>query len=220
MVLIRPRIDLPARTMTVAAPGMQDLVLPLDQESETCSDASSSCSGSSSEARVCSDRVRVVHVSARADEWFSTFLGTPCELRRYLGSGSEATRHAHFDGPPQPLLLSNESPFLLINSASVRLVNEWIRSDEHEASLGRSVNDASGTARPHKIVPAACFRANIELGSEDEGALLPFIEDEVDLIRIGWNVFQALGPCRRCLMVSIDQVSWLRMYRPCYNQDR
>lgn len=186
MVLIRPRIDVDQSVMLVSAPGMQDLVLSLD-------DAASTDGVACASARVCSDTVEASHVSRDADEWFSTFLDTPCELRRHQSTAGTG-RHAHFNGPPQPLLLSNESPFLLISAASTRRVNEWISLDSDE--------DVGAQLKP---VLSACFRANFELSDD----LPPFSEDEFGLICIGEAFFQVLGPCRRCLMVSIDQVRLL-----------
>ncbi|KAI9024729.1 molybdenum cofactor sulfurase [Hyaloraphidium curvatum] len=187
MVLIRPSVDLVAGILRVTAPGMPDLVLPLPRP--TSFDASS-------EARVCGDTVPVAHVSAAADEWFTSFLGTPCELQRYIAEPSSgSSRHAHFDGPPLPLLLSNESPFLLISSSSTRKVNEWIAADT-----------------THAAIPSACFRANLELADSD--GVPPFFEDDVDLFRIGDQVFQVLGACRRCLMVSINQDTGTKTTEP------
>ncbi|ORY80683.1 pyridoxal phosphate-dependent transferase, partial [Leucosporidium creatinivorum] len=194
MVLIHPHIDLSRQTLTITAPEMHDLILPLTPPPTSCSP--------SSEAQLCGDTVSVTHVSSTADEWFSTFLGTSCELHRFASSSSPDTpsRHGQFDGPPQPLLLSNESPFLLISSSSTRQLNEWIKSETH--------------APP---IQAACFRANFQLSEgegENAGGVEPFFEDRIDLIRIGGEFFQALGPCRRCLMVSIDQDTGLKTSEP------
>lgn len=169
MVLIRPRVCLRTCTLTLSAPGQQDLGLPLDQVDEL----------DEARAKMCGESVAVVHVDDAADAWLSRFLGVACELRRHTGDSAR-----HSEGGAAPLLLSNESPFLLISSSSTGQVNEWI------AQRGE-----------HAPVPSACFRANIELDGST-----PFSEDEIDLLRIGDEIFQTLGACRRCLMVSINQV--------------
>lgn len=151
---------------------------------------------------LCGSAVSSIRVSSIADAWFTCFLNAPStsssaasgpgpvELRR-LPPGS--SRHAHFDssGPPLPIRLSNESPFLLVTSESLKAVNEWIERD-------------SGT-KQEKEVKAASFRPNIVI--EGEGSDLPaFWEDGVDELRLGGEVFATLGRCRRCLMVAVDQV--------------
>lgn len=196
MVLIRPRIDRAKNEMTVSAPGMIDLVVDMSRASDS-TDGKAATTAATCDTRVCGDVVTVTHVSADADEWFSTFLNHPCELHRVADSSDSgdptgrARRHAHShsstSGPPQPLLLSNESPFLLISASSVQRVNDWVAQET-----------------THQAVLAACFRANFEISGSDD--LAPFAEDDVEFVKIGRHVFQALGPCRRCLMVSINQV--------------
>lgn len=96
------------------------------------------------------------------------------------------------------ILLSNESPILAINMASLRALN-------------REIADRGG-----KTVSAAVFRANIVLDSAhsaashtfDEGDCdgdLAYAEDNWSLMRIGQQEFKMLGSCRRCHMVCINQ---------------
>ncbi|KAK7923129.1 MOSC N-terminal beta barrel domain-containing protein [Apiospora marii] len=86
------------------------------------------------------------------------------------------------------MLLSNESPLLAINTASLRVLNMEIRK------------------RGGKSVSADVFRANIVLdspGQEDD--LLAYTEDHWSALTIGNYRFQMLGSCRRCHMVCIHQ---------------
>lgn len=90
------------------------------------------------------------------------------------------------DGKLQrPILLSNESPILLINGASVGAVNREI--------AGRSGKPAD----------ARVFRANIVVSSNNDDR--PYTEDDWSSIRIGQQEFTMLGSCRRCHMICIDQ---------------
>ncbi|KIL94685.1 hypothetical protein FAVG1_01616 [Fusarium avenaceum] len=86
------------------------------------------------------------------------------------------------------ILLSNESPILMIHSSSVDALNEEISSRG-----GRPVVEKS-------------FRANIVLeetaGSKPQ---LAFSEDSWDSMHIGRQNFKLMGACRRCQMVCIDQ---------------
>ncbi|KAJ7356811.1 molybdenum cofactor sulfurase [Mycena albidolilacea] len=188
MALIRPWVDLDRRKLVVSAPGMTDLVLPLDRSD-----------GDTISANVCSDIVAVTSLGGAADKWFSTFLDIQCTLRRLSGG---ASRHAHFDRATGsvPILLSNESPFLLISRPSVDQVNEWIR-------------EGSGNSGVEDPVHPACFRANFLL-APSMSPLVPFFEDTVDLLRIGTETFQVLARCRRCLMVCVNQKTGCKTKEP------
>ncbi|KAJ4397124.1 hypothetical protein N0V93_001348 [Gnomoniopsis smithogilvyi] len=85
------------------------------------------------------------------------------------------------------ILLSNESPILAINMASLRALN-------------KEIIERGGTQ-----VFAAVFRANIVLDSRDENMDLAYAEDNWSSIRIGQLDFKMLGSCRRCHMVCINQ---------------
>ncbi|KAJ7693541.1 pyridoxal phosphate-dependent transferase [Mycena rosella] len=189
MALVQPSVDLARQTLVVRAPGMPDLVLSLDPPEEEDAMA----------ANVCSDAVAVSSSGGIAHEWFSSFLGVQCTLHRLSGG---ASRHAHFDRTTSsvPILLSNESPFLLISKSSVDQVNEWISED-------------SAGAAPEDPVHPACFRANFLL-TASAAPLQPFFEDAVDILRIGTETFQVLARCRRCLMVCVDQTTGCKTKEP------
>ncbi|SGY67721.1 BQ5605_C004g02801 [Microbotryum silenes-dioicae] len=202
MVLIRPRIDLITRRLHITAADMPALNLPLDEPT---------CDASTREAQLCGDLVSTQHVDADLDRWFSTFLGLECQLRRFPSGSTTSSRHAHFEGPPRPLLLSNESPFLLISSSSTKRVNEWISNESGHSSTSPTP------------ISSACFRANFELttsnaepsrADDEDIDLPPFFEDSIDLLRIGDEFFQALGACRRCLMIGVNQETGIKTNVP------
>ncbi|KAF4449638.1 putative molybdenum cofactor sulfurase HxB protein [Fusarium austroafricanum] len=89
---------------------------------------------------------------------------------------------------PAKILLSNESPILMIHSSSVDALNREIAS------------------RGGKPVEEKSFRANIVLeqvhGSKAQPA---FSEDSWGSMHIGHQNFKLLGACRRCQMLCIDQ---------------
>lgn len=103
-----------------------------------------------------------------------------------------------FPAPPSPpdsdtegsterrILLSNESPILAINLASLDALNEQI------------------TLSGGKPVSADVFRANIVIGSPPTG-VTPYVEDTWSTLKIGNQHFEMLGSCRRCHMVCINQ---------------
>lgn len=92
------------------------------------------------------------------------------------------------------LLLANESPILMIHSASVEALNAEIES------------------RGGLPVPEASFRANIVLEglpglnvSQQQQPKRAFEEDFWKRVQIGTQNFMLLGACRRCHMVCVDQ---------------
>ncbi|KAF0638322.1 hypothetical protein FPSE5266_09064 [Fusarium pseudograminearum] len=86
------------------------------------------------------------------------------------------------------ILLSNESPILMIHSSSVDALNQDI------------------TRRGGNPAEDKSFRANIVLGrAPGFKALSAFSEDSWDSVHIGLQSFKLMGACRRCQMVCIDQ---------------
>ncbi|KAG6002185.1 hypothetical protein E4U21_003406 [Claviceps maximensis] len=98
------------------------------------------------------------------------------------------------------ILLSNESPILLVNSSSVDALNEEI-----VRRGGVGVSDSS-------------YRANVVVEptvvSRESFQDLAYSEDTWKKIRIGQHEFQLLGSCRRCQMVCVDQVTGTRRQEP------
>lgn len=92
------------------------------------------------------------------------------------------------------ILLANESPILMIHTASIDALN-------------RDIVAAGGEA-----VSAASFRANVIVSNSDDGAA--WSEDEWREMRIGASRFSVLAPCRRCQMVCVDQDTGDRRQEP------
>ncbi|KAG0665368.1 hypothetical protein C6P46_006815 [Rhodotorula mucilaginosa] len=150
----------------------------------------------------------------------------PVELHR-LPNGS--ARHAHFDGlgaaaagPPLPLRLSNESPFLLVSEESLGALNEWISEGNDTVARSSSTGDVS-RAPTSPRVRAHSFRPNLVVGNGDSTSipLAPFWEEHIDQFSISRDgldgssqSFSPLGKCRRCLMVAIDQNTGERTAEP------
>jgi molybdenum cofactor sulfurtransferase len=182
---------------------------------------------------VCGDKVTVqVYSSPSISAFFSTFLNVPCTLARfspYTAPRYWKSRRApgqcendytstsmpgsfprrlstHSVHPHTPILLSNESPMLLISRSSVNRVNDTIK--------------AAGKSGLRKTVAIDVFRANIivtesllpsiSLGMAEQ----PFIEDTWSGFQIGPYMFDVLGSCERCQMVCIDQLTGERSEEP------
>lgn len=177
-------------------------------------------------SRVCGDAIVAhTYAKKEVAEFFSTILGVPCFLARFPAGGSGISmRHskAHlakhqqpqpmilpgsFPGPltppdsdsevqKRPILLSNESPILVINKVSLD-------------SLNSEILRTGG-----KPAPAAVFRANIMLASSNLEAQKPYAEDDWKTLRIGSHTFEMLGSCRRCHMICVDQETAERGQEP------
>ncbi|KAH8700258.1 putative molybdenum cofactor sulfurase protein [Talaromyces proteolyticus] len=206
--------------------------------------------------RVCGDKIVMeIYSSPRISAFFSGFLGVPCTLARASHSltprrakmasinhvlrntmpGSYPPEAGHFSEDSirnaNPILLSNESPILLISRSSVNRLNEHIK-----------VNTKSGFINANKAVAADVFRANIivaenlytshcHLSIDRSSASLqhqqlqrpsiltseqPYIEDTWSSFTIGPRElsFDVLGSCERCQMVCVNQATAERHEEP------
>ncbi|KAI8602205.1 pyridoxal phosphate-dependent transferase [Dissophora ornata] len=174
-----------------------------------------------SSSRVCGDCTSVVHYTApEINEWFSRFLGKPCRLARQpvasqdpskesTASGSSRFVKSHLNAPAgAPILLSNESPFLLIADKSVERVRDWVdEQDQGQGAVRRLANLSEDLDKKlrHDLTSDS-FRANFVTKGQQAG----FEEDHWARIQIGEQVFDILGPCRRCHMVTIDQATAMK----------
>ena len=95
-----------------------------------------------------------------------------------------------------PILLANESPILLVHTASVDSLNETLR---------------------RHVLPTQ-FRPNIVVGPPDGTAALPaFAEESWQRLTLGSpeaGDFRVMGRCFRCQMVCVDQESGMRGEEP------
>ncbi|TLD26632.1 hypothetical protein PspLS_04854 [Pyricularia sp. CBS 133598] len=121
----------------------------------------------------------------------------------YNGSGMTKDLSLTYD-TSQHILLSNESPILLINLASVDALNQEIKSRK-------------GSTAVH--IPASAFRANIVLrwaddSRPDSAQGLAYAEERWKGLTIGKQAYTMLGACRRCQMVCVDQDTGFRGDEP------
>ena len=209
MALLRPSIDLKSDLLRIhyAAdlPGLPDEIsVSLTHDSKISNNAELTTSGI--DAEVCGQEVPMnTYQSEAFARFFSTVLGTPCTLARFRQPEScPSGRHskAHLapiaaSSVPRPILLSNESPMLVITRSSVNRLNEQIKFADGKAAT------------------ASVFRANIVLTEDhpglDSGLEQPYAEDDWRYLKIGEAsrevTLDVLGGCRRCQMVCIDQAT-------------
>jgi len=225
MALLRPSIDLDQGVLQVTCAGgstsSQSISVPLSLDPTPFADSSNMIPKA---ATVCGDSIDAqTYQSPAITEFFTQTLGVACMLARFPASNSRQlqTRHskAHLqpyqtrqipgafpdpavaDAPsiPRPILLSNESPILVISRPSINRLNEQIKLNGGKA------------------VHAAVFRANIVVAESETtppGTEQPYAEDSWRMMQVGRQMLQILGSCRRCQMVCINQETALRSEEP------
>ncbi|OJD32433.1 molybdenum cofactor sulfurase [Diplodia corticola] len=227
MALIRPSIDLEQGCLRVRLSGSassdtaSEICVPLSADPSYFAGPNGHKSAIST--RVCGDMVAAQRYSSdRVSGFFSQALGVDCTLARFPAAGGTgaSARHAkaHLQQPrgpaqaqmpgafpdthghvPRPILLSNESPILVISRSSVNRLNEQIK------------------AGGGKAAEAEVFRANVVVAERlysRPGSEQPYAEDSWRAMAVGQQRFQLLGACRRCQMVCIDQQSGTKNEEP------
>lgn len=135
---------------------------------------------------VWTDRCGAVSAGPDAAEWFSSLLGSPCELVRQPNAGVRQVDR-RFAEEGDRVAFADGFPFLLISQASVKELN----------------------VRLVEPVPADRFRANIIIDGCEAHA-----EDRWAEITIGEVGFRVAKPCARCVVVTTDQKSGGRSPEP------
>jgi molybdenum cofactor sulfurtransferase len=221
MTLLRPTIDIERNVLRVRNDSLEsngtEIEVPLTTNLGDFTTAGVCPSLSSRPSRVCGDSIIAqVYNSSAIATFFTEALNVPCTLARFPPKSSIRHAKAHlqqhqrvaqlrnmpgaFPNPsPRRILLSNESPILLVSRSSVNRLNEQVKTNGGKA------------------VYADVFRANIvvaenrSLPLQDEQ---PYVEDTWDQLQIGHSNFQVLGSCRRCQMVCIDQFTASKSEEP------
>lgn len=187
MALIRPIVDLTTDTLSVSihhSPSVSPLLIPLSSTSSDLYTVKPSAS------RVCGDKITALtYSSPHIIDFFSAAVGVPCTLARFpagLGSGGrrfkphlakeqrvmQENMQDRCTREETPILLSNESPILIINRSSVEELNMLI-----------------GCTGGKQAKPEV-FRANIVLRETGGGVGKPYAEDGWRHVRIGREYFE------------------------------
>ncbi|KAJ8268135.1 hypothetical protein COCON_G00133070 [Conger conger] len=190
---IHPQIHLDTENLSVNASGMNPVFVPLEGSSEQYQEEPV-C-----QSKVCGDRVQTVDCGDRVAAWLSEFLGKPCRLIRQSSDFTRGMRGHKTGGPAVPLSLVNEAQYLIINRASIAVLQEHIN---HRNGTG---SQQHGDVRQliHR------FRANLVIWGKE-----PFEEDEWTSLKIGNTLFKVAGQCGRCQMIGIDQSTAARSQEP------
>ncbi|XP_071236140.1 molybdenum cofactor sulfurase-like [Salvelinus alpinus] len=194
LCLIHPQIYLPSNTLLLQASGMNTISVPLENHNEPHQ------SHGVCQSKVCGDRVQTVDCGDEAASWLSEFLGQPCRLIRQSPDFIRNMKKGHEKGVSSTALsLVNEAQYLMINHASVDLLQRHITSRE-ESSDHQPLDI-------HELISR--FRANFVISG-----LEPFEEDDWSHLIIGNTHFQVAGRCGRCQMIGVDQNTGAKTKEP------
>ncbi|CAN5553067.1 MOSC domain-containing protein [soil metagenome] len=166
MALISTRLT--SEYLILDAPEMSELRLSLRPDKQ-----------STIEVRIWSDVVKAVPVGHEADEWFSSFLGSPCRLV-YMPEDEIRQVDQEYAGAGDHVGFADGFPFLMVSQASLD-------------DLGKRLD---------REVPVNRFRPNLVV----EGCNA-FDEDDWQALSIGGIDFRVAKPCSRCSIVMTDQSS-------------
>ncbi|GAM28706.1 hypothetical protein SAMD00019534_118820 [Acytostelium subglobosum LB1] len=189
--LITTSLDLKQNILTLSAPGMKTLQLPLDYYPVS----------SMSEIQVCGDSVegllygdedidRVGNVT----DWIYQFTGRTCYLVRKKPESSRKSRMALKSGNSNEnneISFSNESPFLMISEESVDDLRNRVYQRNKDDDLDIHTFDWISTNS---------FRANFVIKGGKA-----YEEDNYNRFSVGGLVFQTIGLCNRCKMICVNQ---------------
>uniref|UniRef100_A0A8C9W8I4 Molybdenum cofactor sulfurase n=1 Tax=Scleropages formosus TaxID=113540 RepID=A0A8C9W8I4_SCLFO len=172
LCLIKPTVHWASRELHLYAPGLKPVSVPLEGCGQQ-SPAIQLC-----QSKVCGDRVQIVDCGDSAANWLSEFLEKPCRLIRQNPCFTRGMRRAQEKEPEEPaaaLSLANEAQYLIINTASVEVLQKRIMSRYH---------------RKVSFPLISRFRANLVINGAEA-----FEEDDWGQVQIGNSVFQV-----RCTM--------------------
>ncbi|XP_012708492.2 molybdenum cofactor sulfurase [Fundulus heteroclitus] len=195
LCLIRPQVHLASNRLLLRASGTDTVWVPLEEDGGLHA-GSGVC-----HSKVCGDRVETTDCGDEAASWLSDFLGQPCRLIRQRPDYAREMKKKPAEAAGSPLLsLVNEAQFLLINRASVELIQD-LMSSRQDSCEGERLLDTPGVI--------SRFRANLVIAGAE-----PFEEDNWSHLIIGSARFLVAGRCGRCQMIGVDQDTGAKTKEP------
>ncbi|XP_010765124.1 molybdenum cofactor sulfurase [Notothenia coriiceps] len=195
LCLIRPEVHLPSNKLLLQASGMDTISVPLENNTQTHT------SYRVCQSKVCGDRVETVDCGDEASSWLSDFLGQPCRLIRQSPDFTRDMKKKPIGAATTTSLsLVNEAQYLMINRASVELIQKVMSSRQDDSEGDQLLDTQNVISR---------FRANLVIAGVE-----PFEEDNWPHLIIGNTRFVVAGQCGRCQMIGVDQETGGRTKEP------
>ncbi|XP_070697014.1 molybdenum cofactor sulfurase isoform X2 [Pempheris klunzingeri] len=193
LCLIHPQVHLPSNKLLLQASGMDTISVPLENNIQMHP------SFRVCQSKVCGDRVETVDCGDEAASWLSDFLGQPCRLIRQSPDFTRDVKKRP-TATSTSLSLVNEAQYLMINRASVELIQRLMSSRQDDSEGDRLLDTQNVISR---------FRANLVITGVEA-----FEEDNWSHLIIGNTRFMVVGQCGRCQMVGVDQETGTRTKEP------
>nr|XP_020455543.1 molybdenum cofactor sulfurase-like isoform X2 [Monopterus albus] len=195
LCLIRPQVHLASNKLLLQASGMDTISVPLENNDQMHT------SYRVCQTKVCGDRVEILDCGDEAASWLSDFLGQPCRLIRQSPDFTRnMKKRPNRAATSTSLSLVNEAQYLMINHASVELIQKLMSSSQNY-SEGDQLLDTQ------KVISR--FRANLVIAGGE-----PFEENNWSHLIIGNTQFMVQGHCERCQMVGVDQDTGTKTKEP------
>ncbi|XP_059179865.1 molybdenum cofactor sulfurase [Centropristis striata] len=195
LCLIRPHVHLPSNKMHLQASGMDTISVPLENNTQMHT------SHRVCQSKVCGDRVQTVDCGDEAASWLSDFLGQPCRLIRQSPDFTRDMKKKPCGAATSTSLsLVNEAQYLMINRASVELIQKLMSSRQDDSEGDQLLDTQNVISR---------FRANLVIAGVE-----PFEEDNWPHLIIGNTRFVVAGQCGRCQMIGVDQETGTKTKEP------
>ncbi len=138
-----------------------------------------SCEGAPIKVKIWDDTCEVISYHPFADEWFSLFLGIKCKLV-YMPDDCERLVDTKYVERNELVSFADAYPMLLIGEESLRDLNDRL---------------------PEPVLMDR-FRPNFVISGT-----VAFEEDTYSKLAIGGHSFEAVKPCARCTVTTVNQQS-------------
>ncbi|XP_054455993.1 molybdenum cofactor sulfurase [Anoplopoma fimbria] len=195
LCLVRPQVHRPSNRLLLQASGMDSISVPLENNTQMHT------SYRVCQSKVCGDRVETVDCGDEAASWLSDFLGQPCRLIRQSPDFTRDMKKRQSGAATSTSLsLVNEAQYLMINRASVELIQKLMSSRQDDTEGDQVLDTQNVISR---------FRANLVIAGVE-----PFVEDNWPHLIIGNTQFLVAGQCGRCQMIGVDQENGTKTKEP------
>ncbi|XP_059046054.1 molybdenum cofactor sulfurase [Achroia grisella] len=188
MCMIRPKIDLKRKVMTLYFKGLAPISVPLDPVGNKHKEVTF-C-----QSKVCTDLVKGYDCGDEVANWISNALEVSYLRLIKQASIDNRIQKRNANDDKKLLSLSNQAQFLLINKATVRWLNDKIQESLFTDDIDQLIDR---------------FRGNIIITMDEE-----LVERHWQRVIIGRHEFKVDGECRRCQMVCIDQQTGEKTVEP------
>jgi uncharacterized protein len=178
--------EMPAMTQFQTAIEDQSLIISNRTDGTSVTLSAQPLTGEAVTVAIWNDTVEAIIPDLSVNQWFSHFLGSPCQLV-YMPESTVRQTDPRFSTPTDQVSFADGFPYLIISEGSLANLNEKLE----------------------KAVPMNRFRPNLVLSG-----VSPFEEDRHAEMNAGDLKFRLVKPCARCPIPTTDQLTGERGPEP------